>query len=201
MSWHDDVIEERTVERDGVTYKIEVVVDYDPDTSYLGEYSIRWEEGAIDRADWVEALFFDGTFYRWEPQWNHREFRWFIPACTPKDVQNNRDCFSRMGYSKHEAWVKANRIPVVEYETMEALNRGDWCYVGVVVTALVNGREVARDSLWGIERGDIPRASGYDQEAYIEEVAEDLIIECRAQFPDAILALKRVVTQIEEIAA
>lgn len=201
MSWQDDVIEEKTIERDGVTYKIKVVADYDADTSYLGEYSSRWDEGAIDRAGWVEARFFDETFYRWEPQWNHRECRWFIPACTPKDVLAERDAFNRLGYSKHEAWVRASRIPRVEYEMMEALGRGDWCYVGIVVTALVDGHEVARDSLWGIERGDIPHASGYDQEEYIEEVIEGCIAECKAQFPQAARDLQRVASSIEEVIA
>lgn len=112
------------------------MVDDNPDTSYLGEYSNLSDSGdAIDRKERGDML--------------RNEYRYFNPT-NPEYVEQ-------------------------DYERMESLNRGGWCYLGIQAQAevIVNGtiQRITSGGLWGIESD-----SGSD---YFEEVAAEQCEELR----------------------
>ena len=118
--------------------------DNDPDTSWIGEYSNNWQEGAIER----ERVGFG-------------EYRYFIPAMTGEETGNPES-------------------PRQDYERMEALNNGEWHFVGIraMVKLVVNGRiqEFTSPGLWGIE-SDI--GEDYFTEVFEEEKSQ-LVADLRA---------------------
>ena len=75
-----------------------------------------------------------------------------------------------------EEWTK---WAVQDYERAEGLNRGDWCFVGVVVQvdapacSRCGHVETLYASLWGIESDS--------EDAYFEEVRDDLISELQRE--------------------
>jgi len=113
-----------------VSVEIEHETDTDPSTDYLGVYSS--EPGPEDRTiDRQERGHTCGP----------REYRYFIAASSADETGNPES-------------VKQ------DYERMEALQRGEWCMLGVIATAKVeyltaNGcRRMERfrsDGLWGVE--------------------------------------------------
>jgi hypothetical protein len=64
-------------------------------------------------------------------------------------------------------WSEKREHVLQDYERMEALNRGDWRFMGIIATVYVNGVEMGSSSLWGVESD-----SGDD---YFLEVARDLV--------------------------
>lgn len=128
---------------------IKVVHQYDdcPDTSWIGEYSNNWQEGAIDR-------------------------------------QERGD----MGRNEHRYFIPATEYGEQDYKQMEALNNGDWHFIGIVVECVVSHPcsddprypDVATSrrletftsgGLWGIES---------DSGDYLEEVAQEQMTELKA---------------------
>jgi hypothetical protein len=188
----DEPFEKRTEIRDGISYCIEFWYDYFGDTSYIGEFSDTWEPGAIDRARWEKVSTPCGT--SWQYSWDRREYRWFIPGCALQEVRESAAYYSNeLGMSRHEAWVKATRIPITQHSMLESYGK-DWWHIGISVKAYVNGMEVACASLWGIEDG-----YDYDPEAYHDEVVEELIGECRHELEKAASKLLTTASMIKEI--
>lgn len=115
--------------------KVRHMVDDNPDTSYLGEYSSHDADDAIDREERGDM--------------NRGEYRYFIPANPEYGEQ--------------------------DYDRMESLNRGEWCYLGIRAEAevIVNGtvQRITSGGLWGIE-------SDSDKE-YFAEVATEQLAELR----------------------
>ena len=70
-----------------------------------------------------------------------------------------------------------------DYERLRAWCRGDWGYVGVVVTCSAEGVDPGRASLWGIES---------DATDYLEEVAEELKAEAKAEATATLAKLRTV---------
>jgi len=62
---------------------------------------------------------------------------------------------------------------IQDYKRMENYNRGNWYFMGIIVTMYYDGEEIAENSLWGIE-SDI----GNDDR---EKIIDDLISECEAE--------------------
>lgn len=79
-----------------------------------------------------------------------------------------------------------------DYERIVGLERGDWYFMGVIVTAHVDGEEVAYESLWGIES---------DAGDYIEEVIKDCAALCKDQLPKTVEHYREVARKIEEAIA
>lgn len=65
-----------------------------------------------------------------------------------------------------------------------AWHRGDWSYVGVVVTASRAGVELGRASIWGTEAGYSPGWDGYVDafaSGYVDDLIDEAIDEARAR--------------------
>lgn len=112
------------IEWHGATIELSVSYDDWPDMSWLGEFSDSWEPGAIDH----------------EPS-NSRTFRYFIPA----NRQNPAD-FSRLGYARHEAWLRAERAARDDYE--RACDYESYLLKARIV---LDGNVIGESALYGVD--------------------------------------------------
>ncbi len=148
-------------------------IDECPDLSFYGEYTDH-PKGA----DYDKYLVIDREA-RGDKERN--EYRYFV--CT-HDLKDSRKFLREHGYSKHDAAMLPREYSLQDYERMEDAQRGGWYMTGIVVTLLVNGVEVAQDSLWGIE-------SDLDKD-HIEEVVRDCKGMCLNNARKEIDSLRRV---------
>lgn len=151
-----------TVSKRIKSIKVVTVDDFDPDLSWLGKFTDRWETGAIDRQ----------RFGDWEP----REMRFF--------VQGNHWPHNPKNWEHVSDEEKAEVI--AEYRT---LKRADWCYAledmrrlenfgktWVTIGIRAKAQIVVRDTilnigtagLWGIESDS---DDDYKTEIEIEELS------------------------------
>ena len=145
---------------------IKHIIDENPDTSWLGEYSDTAEtEFAIERRAYGQG--------------NQREFRYFngpvdnYKGESPEDIRK----YVRQDYSR-----------------MESLNRGDWCFIGIRAEAEVQlaatwensvvskvswhspiapYQTITSGGFWGIESDS--------EDSYIKEEEQNQLSELRAQ--------------------
>lgn len=116
--------------------QIERLVDDSPDTSFIGEYTDDLEPGVIVRAldEFYEKLPDDTEL----PE-RGREYRAFRPYSGGEKI----------GTPEYYEYGKA------DYARMEAMNRGEWCFIGIRAVAIiyVNGvrQKLTSAGLWGIE--------------------------------------------------
>jgi hypothetical protein len=151
-------------------------VDPDPDTSYLGEYSNTLAPFGIDRE--AEGDYERGEYRYWNPGPNH------VPPGNPASwkhvpTKDLGEALSRVGILKavktRKAATRALDLAYVreDYKRHEALNRGDWCYLGISASAEVQLSErgpiqtLRSGGLWGIE-------SDSDKSYFGEVEAEEL---------------------------
>ena len=131
--------------------------------------------------------------------WNRREYRYFNPSFNYVD--------------KHGKLVDGNTAEEVrkyvrqDYERMESLNRGDWCYIGIRAEAEVGieGKEPSRryhfegwtmqtissGGLWGIESD-----SGND---YLQSVEQEELSELRAQLKELGFSTRAISTAFKNV--
>lgn len=156
--------------------------DESPDTSWLGEYSNNWtSEYSIDRThalDCPEQEYSDPTEgYECNCSGGARgrgEYRYFNPSFNYVDKGGRR-----LPENTDEEVREHMRQ---DYERMESLNRGDWCFLGIRADAelwIPNGigsgtvQLITSGGLWGVESD-----SGYK---YIAEVEQEQLAELREQ--------------------
>ncbi len=127
--------------------KIKVQLDDCPDSSYLGEYTDDYPgDYELQR----------GSAFDRKP--SGHEFKYFVPM---NSVEDHRKGLSRLGYSRSQAEEMAREYCRQDYKRMEALNEGEWAYVGIQAEARVsypsgpNGHRriewFTSGGLWGIE--------------------------------------------------
>ncbi len=171
------------------------VLDDDPDTSELGKYTDRAEDWCIIRKtgeyvarvrqrnriidtlrEWIDYGddLAPETIARYEarierikasgettyPHNSGREFRFFKP-CAGGEKEGTAD------YKKYG---------LQDWKRMEALNSGDWHYIGITATVTLTNadgfeKKISSDT-WGIES---------DSGEYLKEVAHEQIEEIRAE--------------------
>lgn len=145
--------------------KTRIIQEYDPDpdTSYLGEYSNKYQPGCIIRAD--------GTFYEdhindeeYEPPEMNREYSFFIPP----------DNGEKIGSAEYRKYA------IQDYELMEGLNNNQWTFIILTVKTHITTNtglsDTIQNSLCGI-------ADHWDKESrdHKEEVIRDLIGENKTE--------------------
>src|SRR6266550_3975171 len=111
------------------------MIDEDPDTSWLGKYSdTRTSELSIDRAHDLDCFANTGAEEQEDcpcigDEWNRREYRYFNPSFNYVD---------KSGRALPENTPDEVRKYVrQDYERMESLNRGNWCFIGIRAEAEV----------------------------------------------------------------
>ncbi|MFL6437724.1 MAG: hypothetical protein ACJ71Q_09105 [Terriglobales bacterium] len=161
-----------------VSVTIKHVMDESPDTSYLGEY------GNDATSDYTICRRHDedcpSFWYSGDEcadscsadNVSSREYRFFNP-----NVENHK------GLSDDEIRKYCKQ----DYERMEALNAGDWYYMGIRAQAeiAVNGvcQTITSGGLWGIESNsdaDYIRSIEQDELAHLEEQLAELGFKKRA---------------------
>lgn len=202
---------------------IKRMVDDSPDTSWLGEYANSpTSEYSIDRKhsldcpintgnhtrdDYSEthAFALDSQDFCSQCDMTHEQGK--LAICPDYDITEDCDCGERGDMGRHEyryfnpsdnykGETPENTRKYVrqDYERMESLNRGDWCFIGIRADAEVDlpGGRLARISqqitsggLWGIE-------SDSDQ-SYIESVEQEELSSLRSQL-EAIGFSKRAIS-------
>jgi hypothetical protein len=123
-----------------IEIKIKKEVDTSPDVSFIGEYIDQEELWAISRkhGKYVANLTKEE---RREVQSQGREYRFFRPYAAGEKV----------GSKDYKKYGKR------DYERMESLNNGDWCFMGVWAEAYIQTHKggiiqtVRSCGLWGIE--------------------------------------------------
>ena len=131
--------------------RIERVTDSDGDSSYLGEFTNETSPGAIIREGKYVGSFLSDLPADFEFPRGGREYHYFLPAMTGEETGNPDS-------------------PKQDWRRMEALNNGDWCYIGVIAKAEVWNpasqvcQTVRSGGLWGVES---------DSGDYLNEVAKE----------------------------
>lgn len=141
-----------------ICFSAKIKRDEYPDLSHLGEYSDKKGPGAIDR--------FRGNEEKWR---RYREFRYFIPANTEEE---HRCGLRAMGFTRGESGRLAKEYVLRDFKRMET-HDSEWEILGIIVTASVNGINLANSSLWGIE-------SDSDKE-YFASILCDLADEAKSE--------------------
>jgi hypothetical protein len=159
-----------------LSVKLKHKIDDNPDVSCLGKYTDELTDGVIVRRDreFYEKLprlmerNDDGTYagkgdFVNELPGRGREFRGFKPYAGGEKVGTKE--YYKYGMN--------------DYERMERLSNGDWCYIGIVAEALVSvslngGKDCITDKLtssglWGIESDS---DKGYIAEVETEELSQ-----------------------------
>lgn len=140
----------------------EHITDGDADTSYLGEYSSKaTSDYSIDREKRGDM--------------GRGEHRYFNPSFNYVD-KNDVPC---------EGNTPEDVVKYVEqdYEHMERLNRGDWCYIGVIAKAKVQMtgdlcQTITSGGVWGVENDS---SGGEHNAEYIASVEQDELFVLRSE--------------------
>ncbi len=138
--------------------KVEQIIDTSPDTSFIGEYTDRWDEWAICRCcgEYLANVADDHEEFT-----RGREYRYFLPYAGGEEQGTPH-------YQKYG---------LQDYERMEGLNSGDWQFVGIVAKATIKYRTrngsyrletFTSGGLWGIESD----AGDYLDEVKAEQLAD-----------------------------
>lgn len=153
----DTILEET---REGFDIRVKMVDDNAPDTSAIGEYTDKIEDGVIIRDGERPGEFYEDLTddEREKIPCRGNKFRAFKPYAGGEKV--GTDDYRMNGKQ--------------DYERMEGLNRGDWYFVGVVAKVFKKGIELGNASLWGIESD----AGDYFNEV-AKEVADEAMIEAK----------------------
>ncbi len=151
--------------------------DYDVDTSYLGEYTDKYQPGCVVR--------YDRSFYEdhidddeYEPvRMNNHEYSFFMPP----------DNGVKPGTDEYRTYA------LQDYDLMEDLNNSQWGYVGIIVSTTITTdtglSDDIFDSLWGIE-------DHFDKKSdkYIDETIGD----CKSAVKTQLLKMGFNENEIEE---
>ena len=137
--------------------------DYDPDTSYLGEYGRVLKPGCIIR---INESFYEDLPDDYDK--DDHEIRGEYPYFYPPD---NGEKPGTEDYKKYA---------LQDYHLMEDLNNQQWSYIGITVTTKIYTdmgiSDEITNSLWGIEDH-----CDKDSRDYHNEVIDDLKSENKAE--------------------
>ena len=142
--------------------KIVHMIDESPDTSFIGEYTDEMSDWAISREYDAYVIDLPGDTKFSE---RGREYRFF---------------FLPYAGGEQPGTAEYRKYGMQDYERMEALNRGDWCFIGIQAEATVS-RDIGQGhrrlqgftsgGLWGIESD-----SGDD---HLESVAHEELVDLK----------------------
>lgn len=177
-----------------LSIKIERILDTDPDTSNLGEYSNTPKEGAIDRKYSQETsaaiLLLSHAANRLENSDDENTsigdaIMILDEAREELSDKNDGDmlCHEYRYFNPSDNYLGEPAEDIAkytreDYERMEAYNRDEWSYIGIRAVAQVQLQQhgtiqtVKSGALWGIESDS--------DESYFREVADEQLHELRA---------------------
>lgn len=116
---------------DGFDWKAEVCYEQEPDLSYLGEFTDKWQPGCIKRR---------------HIGWN--EYQYFLPA----QSYTERFQFLRRAYTRHEADCLARQACRQDHQRAESYGQ-DWHQYSIHLTASRKDRVLAEESVGWVDLG------------------------------------------------
>lgn len=169
----------------GLSLSVKVITDEWPDTSWLGEFV---DNRKFELGRQFPAIFDRTKEYRIPTTgrvvgntWSHGEYRYFQPSqhwpYDPREWEGVSEQwladFAKQIGKPHLSSEQIQKTASLTFgleswERMETLGR-TWEFVGVVVAISLEGREVVRESLWGIEY------NYWGDNSYVEEIKQELI--------------------------
>lgn len=205
-----------------LSVKIKRVLDTDPDTSWLGEYSNkRTSEYSIDRAhaedcasvslaakqasdtlshaqqtvgDIQNQLQAEDNREKWEAlneaYFQLEELAGEVTECDcgeHGDMERGQYRYFNpsLNYVDENGQIRPEETPQTvreytrqDYERMERLNRGDWCFLGIVAQAeIFLGDRVQKidASLWGVESDSDASTLGQIEQEELSELRDQLL--------------------------
>lgn len=140
-----------------LSVKVKRMMDDDPDTSFLGEYTDDLEDWNIDRCS--EKYICEMDDDERIPE-RGREYRFFKPYAGGE----------KQGTEEYKEYG------LQDFKRMESINRGDICFMGVRAEARVQlagdlVQTITSGGLWGIESDSGPK--------YFKEVEDEQLSELR----------------------
>lgn len=180
------------------TVSIKRMFDDSPDTSWLGEYSnsssglfvIDRDHGPDCPMHWADNDCTDDDERDCSCiSHDSRTFRYFHPGSVEK-FDPNASWIPAGTENKRTHWFDAMQDNAeADYRRMEALNEGDFCFIGIRAEARIVIENVCQDitsgGLWGIESDS--------DAAYLKEIESEQLAELRSQL-EAIGFSKRAVS-------
>lgn len=143
----------------GLQFEVTFDLEPYPDLSWIGEYTDRYVDGAIDRKTMGDQ------------GWH--EYRYFVAA---QPFSERLSGLRKYHLSERTARIAAAEELLADYKLYEDYNNGLWYMQGVIVTAYLDGVEVDSNSLWGVESnaGD----------AHLQEIVDDLVYQIMHELSD-----------------
>lgn len=161
--------------------KVETKHDEYNDLGDLGSISDRNLYGAIKRPT-SELDYETRRSLRWST-----DYYYYIPS---GNYQGTREWYTEKGYSKHDAAMAEKSYYMRDLKRLLALYRGDWCYIGIVVTVEHDGIELGSASLWGIE-------SDTDYKDEIEDLKSEALAEAEENYNCLVESFKVPFSELE----
>lgn len=165
--------------------KVEVMPDEYADFGDLGSISDREHCGAIKRP--VSELDYETQRSMLSYTWRTPDYYYYTPV---DNYRGTRDWFIKHGYSKHDAAMAEKSYYMRDLKRLLALYRGDWCYIGIVVTVEHEGIELGSASLWGIE-------SDTDYKDEIEYLKSEALAEAEENYNCLVESFKVPFSELE----
>jgi len=191
--------EPRETERHGIKFVSKIELDYDPDLSWLGNYSTD-SKNAIDRRtgevhdefgcvvketddggviDRNACEYFTLSFNHWPhnpKNWDH---------VSPEDKKKQME---KYGVDNLEDVDLQHALE--DYRKMEEYENQQWWMVGITTTGYLDGEEIGESSLWGISSED---------EAYWDETIRDHIAEIISEVSDKVKSTEKHLEKLKKL--
>lgn len=126
--------------KNGLRVVVEILPDFDMDTSWLGELTDRppYNSYVIDRK------YADSS-------WTPDKLRYFVPG---NSYKSQRAYFQKTGYSRHEAHEMAKNYVQRDFQMLLDYYSGERSMVGVCVTLYDGKTQIGSSSVWNIDSRD-----------------------------------------------
>ena len=158
--------------------------DYRHELDYLGSISDQYHPRAIKRR--ISELPYYAREYNLN-SWYSLDYYYYIPT---DNYQGTHKWLVEHGYSKHEAAMAEKSYYMQDLKRLLALYRGDWCYIGIVVTVEHEGIELGSASIWGVE-------SDSDYSDYIEDLKSEALAEAEENYNNLVESFKVPFSELE----
>jgi hypothetical protein len=180
---------------------IKRMTDTDPDTSYLGEYSnLAKTDYAIDRRHSPDCPVNAGTDGK--PLWYSSSAEQEGCDCGERgDMERNEYRYFNGNVENYagESPEDIRNYVRQDYERMERLQHGDWCYIGIQAEAEILippgshsiVQEITSGGLWGVE-------SDSDKD-YLAEIETEQLSELREQLRALGFSARAVSTAFRDV--
>lgn len=160
----------------GLQFEVTFKVDEYPDLSWIGEYTDRYTDGAINT-------------FTMQGYVDHSKYKYFV-AC--QSFSERLSGLRKYHLSERTARIAAAKELLDDYKLYESYNNGEWYMQGVIVTAYLDGVKVDSNSLWGVE------SNAGDE--FMQEIVDDLVSQIMYELSDKGSELEQQANNLSDVA-